>query len=71
LGMGIKGQLWENKARCFAMIGNGLGANLYIGGKEHKQFIYANGFGEWKKTKKTYEPDLGDNILLANVQFVF
>jgi hypothetical protein len=28
------------------MVGNGLGANLFIGGREHQEFVYTNGFGD-------------------------
>jgi hypothetical protein len=51
LGMGIKGSwnagLDHDLFRYFVMVGNGLGANLYIGGKEKEQFIISNQFGEY------------------------
>ncbi len=46
LGIALKGNLWGDTLRYFAMVGNGLGANWYIGGKENEQFADANGFGE-------------------------
>jgi hypothetical protein len=45
LGVGLKGRL--GGARYFAMIGNGLGADAFIGGIESKQEIYANRFGAY------------------------
>jgi hypothetical protein len=29
------------------MIGNGLGANLFVGGDQNRQFVYTNSFGEY------------------------
>jgi len=46
LGIAIKGAVKTDVFRYFAMIGNGLGANLYIGGKEKRQFIRTNGLRE-------------------------
>jgi hypothetical protein len=46
LGIALKGNLWKDTVGYFAMIGNGLGANWYIGGKENEQFSDTNGFGE-------------------------
>jgi len=46
LGIALKGDLWKGVVRYFAMMGNGLGANWYIGGKEHTQFADANAFGD-------------------------
>jgi hypothetical protein len=44
-GLGIKGEIGGGK--YFLMAGNGLGANLWVGGAENKQFIYANSFGAY------------------------
>ncbi len=44
-GLGIKGEIGGGK--YFLMVGNGLGANLGVGGAENKQFIYANSFGAY------------------------
>lgn len=40
LGVGLRGELhgW----RYFLMAGNGLGANLFIGGRDHKEWVIAN-----------------------------
>ena len=46
LGIAIEGGVKGDLLRYFAMAGNGLGANLYIGGKEERQFIRTNGVGE-------------------------
>ena len=45
LGVGLKGAVGGGLLHYFAMMGNGLGANLYIGGNENRQFIRTNGFG--------------------------
>ncbi len=51
MGVGIKGS-WNagqdhDLFRYFVMVGNGLGANLYVGGREKKNFIMSNEFGEY------------------------
>ena len=46
LGVGLKGTVKRDLLRYFVMIGNGLGANLYVGGNENRQFIRTNGLGE-------------------------
>jgi hypothetical protein len=46
LGIALRGNLWKDTVRYFVMMGNGLGANWYIGGKENEQFADTNGFGE-------------------------
>ena len=43
-----------------------LGVNVYLEKAVRGQLNYT-----WKKTRKSDEPDLGDNILLVNVQFSF
>ena len=51
LGVGIKGtfglQFQPNLVSYFLMVGNGLGANLFIGGRESKEFIFSNDFGDY------------------------
>ena len=51
LGIGIKGKFGiasnPSLASYFLMVGNGLGANLFIGGKESKEFIFSNNFGDY------------------------
>jgi len=44
-GIALKGNFAG--AAFFAMVGNGLGANMYIGGDTNKQFVYANNPGAW------------------------
>lgn len=50
LGIGVSGKLSTKQKpdliSYFAMLGNGLGANLFIGGREDKQFIYTNKPGD-------------------------
>jgi opacity protein-like surface antigen len=45
LGLGLAGYL--SGFRYFLMVGNGLGANSYIGAEENRQFIFANDFGAY------------------------
>ena len=45
LGFALKGDIYG--AHYFFMVGNGLGGNLYVGGKENTHFIYANSFGAY------------------------
>jgi hypothetical protein len=51
LGIGVKGAFGPASNRdlvsYFFMIGNGLGANLFIGGKESKEFIFSNDLGDY------------------------
>jgi len=46
-GIGIKGSFGDDKVSYFLMVSNGLGANLFVGGKESKEFIYCNDFGDY------------------------
>jgi hypothetical protein len=45
LGAGLRGY-WRG-LRYFLMIGNGLGANNYVGAEENRQFVVANDFGAY------------------------
>lgn len=45
LGVGVKGAV--SALRYFAMIGNGLGANRFVGGPSTRQDVYANSFGAY------------------------
>lgn len=45
LGLALKGQFWEEKFQYFLMMSNGLGANLFISGREKKGFFVSNGPG--------------------------
>lgn len=45
LGVALKGKI--DGFSYFLMVGNGVGANLYIGGKEKKQYLYANSLGAY------------------------
>ena len=51
LGIGIKGTFGSETIPSFLsyflMAGNGLGANLFIGGKESKEFIFTNNLGDY------------------------
>ncbi|MBD3184588.1 hypothetical protein GF312_20070 [Candidatus Poribacteria bacterium] len=51
LGIGLKGKAGPDKNKqmfsYFLMVGNGLGANLFIGGPESKEFLYSNSFGDY------------------------
>jgi len=51
LGIGIKGALGSDLnpelISYFLMIGNGLGANLFIGGRESKEFMFGNNPGDY------------------------
>jgi hypothetical protein len=44
-GVGVKGEIGAGK--YFLMVGNGLGSNLWIGGAENKQFVFANSVGAY------------------------
>lgn len=44
-GLSLKGDF--RGVSFFAMVSNGLGANMYIGGDTNKQFVYANNPGAW------------------------
>ncbi len=46
MGIAAKGQL-SSFFNYFIMIGNGFGANNFIGGEENSQTIYSNRFGEY------------------------
>jgi hypothetical protein len=45
VGIGAMGRL--GKVRYRAMVGSGLGANLFVGGKQNKEFIHTNGLWNW------------------------
>lgn len=45
LGVAIRGNLYGFTYHC--MISNGLGANLFVGGNESRQFVYTNTFGAY------------------------
>jgi len=45
VGVGLKGRVLGG--RYFLMVGNGFGANQFIGGSEFKQEIYSNSFGAY------------------------
>ena len=45
LGLALKGQFREEKLQYFLMMSNGLGANLFISGREKKGFFVSNGPG--------------------------
>ncbi|MBM3242443.1 hypothetical protein FJZ31_39795 [Candidatus Poribacteria bacterium] len=51
LGIGIRGKFGiasnPSLASYFLMTGNGLGANLFISGKESKEFIFSNNLGDY------------------------
>jgi hypothetical protein len=47
LGLALRGTLYRRMIHYFAMVGNGLGANLFIGGRENKGFIFTNDPGEY------------------------
>ncbi len=51
VGIGIKGSIGPRSdrrlVRYFLMVSNGLGAGIFIGGKEKKGFIYSNDFGDY------------------------
>jgi len=44
-GIAFKGTLYGTT--CFFMVGNGLGANMFVGGPEKKQTLYSNKFGAY------------------------
>ena len=49
-GIALEGRLMQEEApslRYFLMIGNGIGANRYIGGRESDEFLYTNEFGHF------------------------
>jgi hypothetical protein len=43
-GLGVRAEidLWGHALRAFAMLGNGLGGNLFVGGATQKEFLIAN-----------------------------
>jgi hypothetical protein len=63
LGAGIRGEF--RGLEYFLMVGNGLGANAYIGAIENRQFVYANPFGAYfYGGRLSYDVfnELGDNL---------
>jgi hypothetical protein len=46
LGLALKGQFCEEKINYFLMAGNGLGANLFLSGRQKKGFFVSNGLGK-------------------------
>ena len=50
LGIALRGgypDLDDPRINCFLMVGNGIGANRYIGGGESEEFLYTNRFGDF------------------------
>jgi hypothetical protein len=48
MGIGIKGKTgYKENTSYFLMVGNGLGPNLFIGGKENKGYAFTNDFGDY------------------------
>jgi len=50
LGVAVKGDFGDGAVswlRYFIMVGNGLGGNRYVGGKDKTEFVYANNFGDY------------------------
>lgn len=45
VGVGLEAR--TGRLRSFAMVGNGLGANLFVGGDQHKEFVKTNSPGDW------------------------
>lgn len=45
VGAAVVGRLGQVRYR--AMVGNGLGANLFVGGQQNKEFIHTNGLWNW------------------------
>ncbi len=87
-GIGVKGLFRDEDGRetfdYFFMIGNGLGHSLYIGGKESKEFIFSNEFGDyfyglrldWMPTENLtigghYSVNNHDNVLFNDEKTVF
>ncbi|NMB76130.1 MAG: hypothetical protein GYA21_13495 [Myxococcales bacterium] len=58
LGLGLKfeAEPLGRPVRLFAMVGNGLGANLFIGGVSAKEFILTNGAQFFYGARLTVEP---------------
>jgi len=88
LGVGIKGKLGlksnPNLASYFLMVGNGLGANLFISGRESKEFIFSNNLGDyfygtridtspfsWLTLGGHYSINKHDNMLFNDKKTVF
>ena len=50
MGVAIKGAFGDDQTpylKYFLMVGNGLGGNRYVGGKDKSEFLYANDFGDY------------------------
>ena len=45
VGLGLEAR--TGRLRSFAMVGNGLGANLFVGGGQNKEFVKTNSPGDW------------------------
>ena len=45
IGVAVVGDI--GPVRGIGMVGNGLGANLFVGGKQRGEFVHSNGFGDW------------------------
>jgi len=88
LGIAIKGKLGTvsnpDFASYFLMVGNGLGANLYIGGTENKKFMFSNKLGDyfygarldlspvrWISLGGHYSLNKHDNMLFNDKKTVF
>lgn len=87
-GIGLKGIFRDDEGneqfKYFFMIGNGLGHSLYIGGRESKEFIFSNEFGDyfyglrldWMPTANLsigghYSINSHDDVLFNDEQTVF
>jgi hypothetical protein len=88
LGVAVKGELGSKSkpdfASYFLMVGNGLGANLYIGGTENKEFMFSNKPGDyfygarldispsrWMSFGGHYSLNKHDNMLFNDEKTVF
>lgn len=82
MGIGIKGEV--SPVSYFLMIGNGLGSNLFIGGKESKGFTFSNKFGDyfygarldifplnWLELGGHYSINRHDNMLFNDGKTIF
>jgi hypothetical protein len=45
LGVGLQAD--RGPVRCLAMVGNGLGANLFVGGTQNREYVLTNGLAQW------------------------
>jgi hypothetical protein len=67
LGLALEGELTpgDTKLRYFAMVGNGLGGGLFIGGNTNREYVIANAPGHWLYTGRLEFEPLADVLTIG------